>query len=87
MLKKSIDILSFLSSVSLSDKQEREYLNNAIEQLNNHQNEHGVLPELQFNLTQLAIKQKIPKERLAFLTQLNKPNIGTDYGRASMTWF
>ena len=79
-MKKSIDILSFLSRVSLSD-------NNAIEQLNNHQNEHGVLPELQFNLTQLAIKQKIPKERLAFLTQLNKPNIGTDYGRASMTWF
>ncbi|MEX0379804.1 hypothetical protein AB3K25_09880 [Leuconostoc sp. MS02] len=86
-MKKSIDTLSFLNSVSLSDKQEREYLDVAIEQLNKHQNEHNVLSELQFNLTQLAIKQKISKDGLAFLMQLNKPNMGVDYGRASMTWF
>lgn len=85
--EKSIDTLSFLNSVSLSDKQEREYLDVAIEQLNKHQNEHNVLSELQLNLTQLAIKQKISKDGLAFLMQLNKPNMGADYGRESMTWF
>ncbi|WP_349551465.1 hypothetical protein [Leuconostoc pseudomesenteroides] len=87
ILKKKQSMISYLSSIDLKSPIEQQLLQNAINKLEKKQDETRVANELGSALTRLALKQEISQQGLDLLTQLQKPNFASDFGRSVNLWF